>query len=650
MASNAITIRIKDFLQQYPPFSYLTDRDLLMLSEEVLVQYYQTTDYIFNQDEENKGYLYILCKGRVELIKSENGVHRIIDICEEGDMFGLKSMITQNEYVSSAKASSDALVYAIPRAVFMELKAAYQKVSLFIDAGFNSGHSILQYNLKSTQEARKNLMMQEQNTRDLFSDEDALFLNPIESVAHCTLTTTVKEAAQQMKAQRVGSLVVLNEQRHPLGIVTDSDFTTKVIAGDFSVNDPISEIMTSPVATLPPGTTVAEFVIASMKKGVRRIVVTQDGTPNTPMVGILSERDVFYMYGNNPAILIKQLLKAKSIEKLVEIRNRADQLVYNYLEQEVSMAFIGDMITEVNDALIQRAVEFSLEALDKTNIINPNLSFAWLSLGSEGRGEQLLKTDQDNAIVYANPPKGQEETAQKYFLALGEKVVDILVRCGFELCEGNIMARNPKWNHSLDGWKAKMTEWLEDSERESIVRGTIFFDYRCCYGDKDLVHEMSNYLFEQIDSERSNFYYYFAIEAVNNPPPLSFFKNFIVENSGKNKDLFDIKKRAMYPLANAARILSIADKVEGVNNTFERYEKLAEFHPKQKEVFEEASLAYAIFMRHRALQGFKHGTSGRFIQPKDLNKIERQTLRTAFKSIEAVQKHLKERFNLSYIG
>lgn len=650
MASNAITIRVKDFLKEYPPFSYLENDVLLQLAETVRVKYYQAEDLIFEQGGENKGFLYILCKGRVELIKSENETSRIIDICEAGDMFGLKSIITAATYASSARSVNDTLIYAIPSDIFMSLKDKNQEVSLFIEAGFNSGHSILQYNLKSTQEARRNLMQIEHGSRDLFSEEDALFLNPIEDVAYCKPSTTVREAAIKMKNQRVGSLVVIDEKRHPIGIVTDSDFTQKVIAGTYTTEDEIAKVMTAPVTTLPPGTTVAEFVIASMKRGVRRIIVTKDGTPNTPMIGILSERDVFYMYGNNPAILIKQLLKAPSIEKLVEIRNRADQLVYNYLKQEISMVFIADMITEVNDALIQRAVEFSLEALEESDLENPNLEFAWLSLGSEGRGEQLLKTDQDNAIAYADPPKGKEIVAQKYFLALGDKVVDILVKCGFALCEGNIMARNPKWNHSLQGWKEKITEWLQDHERESIVRGTIFFDFRYCFGSRELVHQISTALFEQIDSEKSNFYYYFAIEAVNNPPPLSFFNNFMVENSGKNKDLFDIKKRAMYPLANAARILSIADKVEGVNNTFDRYKKLSEFHPQYKEIFEEAALAYAIFMRHRALQGFNNSNSGRFIQPKDLNKIERQTIRTAFKSIVAVQKHLKDRFKLSYIG
>jgi CBS domain-containing protein len=649
MASNKIVTRVKDFLKEHPPFSFLPESVLLDAAESVEVMYFQHEDYIFNEGTDSRNYAFVLKKGEVEMLKQFEEGAQLIDVCEEGDVFGVRSLMTGNPYLASARAKGDALVYAIPRKVAKSVINEHPKVALFFAAGFASGQVVIRGEYEASQQARKDLLhLQKRNNTNTFNEEDVLMLNPVEDILSCTPDTTIREAAVKMRERRVGSIIVLDENRLPIGMVTDTDFTRKVIVENMSTDLPVSQIMSSPVITLAKNTTVAQFTIRSIRRGIRRIVITEDGTNQSPVVGVVSDRDVLSMTGNNPAVIVKRMLKARSIKKLKELRDQTDNIIINYLEQEVSMEFIAEVVTEINDALIERAIDFSLRKMKQEGVPDPKLRWVWMSLGSEGRGEQLLRTDQDNAILYEDPTPEKAEMAERYFLSFGKKVVDILIECGFAPCKGEIMASNPKWTQPLSGWKEHFRKWIQEPEPNSVMHGNIFFDFRNGYGDATLTDELSEFIFKTVERSAGTFARFFVKDATDSPPPLSFFKNFIVERSGDHKDMFDIKSRAMMPLAGAARMLVITDKLKGVNNTFERYRRLAELHPTEQDVFKEAAMAYEIFMRYRAIHGFRSKSSGRFIRPSELNKIERQTLRTAFQSIEDVQRHLKFRFNLMY--
>ena len=480
------------------------------------------------------------------------------------------------------------------------------------------------------------------------TQEDILIVNPTEDVVTCTATTSISDAAKKMEYRRVGSIIVVNEENLPIGIATDTDFTRKVVANHIHHTKPITTIMSSPVYTIEPHATISEYIIKMIKYKVKHLVVTEDGTNQTPLIGIASEHDVLLMHGNDPAILVKRLLKARSIEKLKKIRNRADQLIINYLKQEVSIDFITDIMTEINDALIHKAIDFALKQLDSEGFGQPPVSFCWLSLGSEGRGEQLLRTDQDNAIVYEDPKEKDKPIVQAYFLKLGEYVVNILVECGFKLCDGEIMARNPKWNQPLSVWKSYFNKWINVPEPKALMNSSIFFDLRGTYGDLTLADRLNNHIISHIDGQRSLFLNLLARNALSNPPPLSFFKSFIVEKSGENKDLFDIKLRSMMPLTDAARLLCLREGIPNIKNTFKRFERLKTVLNNRAELFDEAATAYELFIRTRALHGFKYGDSGRYIQPTDLNKIERQTLRYAFQTVENIQLYVKHQFGMTF--
>jgi CBS domain-containing protein len=639
-----LATRISDFLTHFPPFSYLEREVLEAFSDHLKVKYFMKDEYVFKQGDEPEDCVFILNKGSVDIILNEGDDETLIDLVEEGDTFGVRAVLTGNPYLASAKVREDTLLYLLKKDVFVSYLEQYPRMSLFFAAGFASGNPVVHGEADKRKEARNSLLFKE--NKNLFREDDLLILGSGSEIMCGFIYNTIQEVAQAMAESRVGSMVIIDENKLPVGIVTDTDFTRKVVSQDIPYRYKITDIMSRPVVTVESSITVATAILTMMRNKIRHLVVTEDGSPQSQVVGVISERDILLMQGNNPAVLVKRIMKSSNLDELRGIRDRAGELVQRYLEQEVSIPFVADMMTEINDSLIHRAIEISMAKLEAEGVENPNLRFVWMSLGSEGRGEQLLRTDQDNALLYDDPPKGKEEIAENYFLRLGEEVNSMLEHFGYEKCPADIMARNPKWNQSLWGWKQHFANWLHVPDPQAVMHSTIFFDYRCGYGDQGLLDKLTEFLYDEIHKAR-RFMHFMAKNALENPPPLSFFRNFIVARSGEHKDKFDIKQRAMMPLADAARLLSMHYQFSGVNNTFERYEHLAEVDAPNKSVYEEAAMTYELLMRYRALNGFANNDSGRYISPEKLNKIERKTLKYSFRTIDAVQRVLKSKFDLN---
>src|SRR5690606_8706725 len=309
----------------------------------------------------------------------------------------------------------------------------------------------------------------------------------------------------------------------------------------------------------------------------------------------------------------------------------------------------ANVITEINDVILQRAVMIAKKKHDQDFEAVNQVKFCFLSLGSEGRGEQLLRTDMDNAIVYEDVAEDKMPRTQQYLLTIANEVISIMMACGFQPCPADIMANNSAWCQPLSVWKRYFDHWISSPDQDSLLKACTFFDFRAVYGEDKLTKEMSLNIFQLVEKKKI-FLNFLAKNALLNPPPLGFFRNFVVEKSGAHQDKFDIKLRAMMPLVDAARLLILSHNVLGINSTLKRFEKLAELEPENKEVFREAGKAYEIFMRIRVMEGLKAKDSGRFIQPDTLGKLQRQLLKNAFIPIDELQKIIRIRFQLDFLG
>ena len=276
-------------------------------------------------------------------------------------------------------------------------------------------------------------------------------------------------------------------------------------------------------------------------------------------------------------------------------------------------------------------------------------SFAWLAIGSQGREEQLLLTDQDNAIVFNDVLESEYKNTQHYFLTLSKKINAGLEIVGFELCPANMMASNPKWCLSASQWNQQFKSWIVTPDQDNLMLCTIFFDFKFVYGDKKLVETLTKGIFKTIKSHEI-FLNFLGINALKNPPPLSFFRQFLVERDGEHKDQFDIKARAMMPLVDAARLLMLSKNINTPKNTIVRYDKLSELEPQNKEIYVACSKAFKNLLRYRTQQGLLHNDSGRFIDLETLSKANRLELKSCFKAVKEVQDLIETRFKLSHFS
>lgn len=645
--ANVVVNRVKEFLKKYPPFSFLSADMLQHVAQEVELMYYAQGEYLFLQGEPAKNYFFVVKDGFINLTEDRNGITHIMEFCDEGDVFGVLALLGRRPYVLNALAAEDSLLYAVPVVIFEKILQENTQVSLYFATGFASGKVVVRSDLAQSQMAGRFFTQQSrENKVTVFSDQVPFRYSPVVLTGH--QKETVTQAAKKMSERGVGSIVVVDDHRYPVGIITDKDLRNRVLAVDKSPEIPMDEVMSQPVITIDKKCDFSSAYLMMIKNRIHHLVITEDGSPRSRVTGIASDHDILLSQGYSPAVIIHTMMKSLDVEELARLRDQAETLLVSYLENEMSINFLSKIISEINDVLIQRAI---LVAKSKYDAAYPDVSdvtFCFLTLGSEGRGEQLLRTDIDQAIIYEDVEENPART-REYLLEIGKEVVEILTACGFQPCPAEIMASNPQWCQPLSVWKGYFERWILNPDPEALLKTSIFFDYRPVYGNHELAEALIHHIYTTLNG-RKVFLNFLAKNALMNPAPLGFFRNFLVEKSGEHQDKFDIKLRAMMPLIDAARLLALHHNLAGINNTFKRFEKLAELEPQHHEIFREAGKAYEIFMRIRVTEGMRSGNSGRYIDPDVLGKLQRQLLKNAFVPIDELQKIIAIRFQVNLTG
>ena len=633
---NIISERVADFLKNYPPFNVIEEEALQLLAQQVTIVYKEKNSTVFAEDETPHTFFYIVHKGAITLRRLTN--NEIIDICDEGDVFGLRPLMANENYKLEAKAREESILYAIPIDIFRPYAKDNEEVSDFLIESFASNTR------NPYSKSHKGKLLGNEFTETINPEVKLLDLQPVtysKKIVSCDENTSVKKVAEIMSKKQIGSILILKDKL-PIGIITDKDLRNKIVSGKYPVNAPASNIMSSPVITYPRTMTVTQAQMAMMKSSISHLCLTQDGTVHTKAVGILSKHDIMVSLGNNPAVLVKAIKRSKKVKQIKPIRKSIMHLLQGYLDENIPMGLTAKIISELNDACIKQVIEISLKKM-KTP---PPVKFAWLAIGSQGRSEQLLHTDQDNALVFENVPKEQLPATTKYFLRLAKHVVKGLHTIGYEYCPAEMMASNPKWCLSLQEWKDLVSHWIINPGPDEVLMSSIFFDYTVSYGDALLVDALSEHILETT-KKYPIFFFHLADGALQNPSPSGFFRKFLVEQDGQHKDFFDLKRRALMPLIDAARILVLSHSVKSISNTWERYEKVAALEPINEELYLSCSYATKALLKFRTKQGLLHHDSGRFIALDRLNKEEKVKLKRTFKTIKEIQELISVRFKLT---
>ncbi len=631
---NTISQRVADFLKNFPPFSFLKQKDIEIISEQITIIYKEKDSVVFALNEETHDSFYVVHKGAVALRPDQQS--DILDMCDEGDVFGLRPLIAHENYKMEARTYEETILYAIPITVFRPYALENKTVGNFLIESFASN------TLNPFSKSHRGKLYGE----EIEADTKLLDLQQVKyskKIISCWPSTTAQEVAKIMIDKNVGAILVV-ERNLPIGIITDKDLRNKIVTGEYPITTIASAIMTTPVITYPTKMTITQAQMAMMKTDISHLCITEDGTTNTKAIGMLSKHDVMVSIGNNPAVLMRAIKRSKKYKKIKLIRGAILQLLKGYLDQNIPMMLTSKIISELNDACTKQVIEIVLKKMDTP----PPVQFSWLAMGSQGRSEQLLQTDQDNALVYEDVSDALAESTKKYFIDLATHINKGLFEIGYEYCPAEMMASNPNWCLSLTECKNKVHHWITNTGKNEVLLSFIFFDYSLVYGDKELTNNLSDYIFEEIKSNPT-FYIHLVSGALQSPSPTGFFREFLLEQDGANKDFFNIKNRALMPLADAARVLILSHSVKSISNTVERFEKLVELEPQNAELYLSCASSYKILLRFRTNQGLLHNDSGQFISLETLSKTEKLKLKSIFKTIKELQELIRIRFNASNI-
>ncbi|MEF8811345.1 MAG: DUF294 nucleotidyltransferase-like domain-containing protein, partial [Bacteroidales bacterium] len=468
--------------------------------------------------------------------------------------------------------------------------------------------------------------------------ETALLLmnQPIYSYARgivkCHMDSTIQHVIDLMTRKRK-DIVFVHKDNTIIGVINTSDLKKRVLAKNLDLQRNTLEIMSSPIITISENAFLYEALLDMKNNQVSHLGVTDN---KGEIYGVISEKDLLHIQSNTISNLIHEAEKAEKIRELKTIHSKLPVLINALIEVSTKTRNITNIITILADAISRRIIDMAIEELGQ-----PPCDFAFMTMGSEGRMEQTLKTDQDNAIVFED--QGNETPAEtySYFQKLGERICKDLNYVGYNYCEGNNIAQTPKWTQPVSVWKEYFSSWINSSDPQSILDSSIFFDFRCLYGKEEFIDTLRQHV-NKVTVNKPVFFYHLAQSIIKFKPPLSIFGNIVGNHQGADENIISMKK-ILLPVTGLIRIYALQNKVNETNSVL-RLKQLYEQKVLNRSLYEELLQSYNFLMyqrlRFQSISILNNTAPGNDIDVGQLTHLEVSTLKKVFNEISNFQEKL----------
>ncbi|AEN72694.1 putative CBS domain and cyclic nucleotide-regulated nucleotidyltransferase [Rhodothermus marinus SG0.5JP17-172] len=632
---------LEELLDDSPPFNVLSGAERRQLFDEALLAFYEPGTEILAQGvvPAHPRYLYLVVSGAVQLTDTESG--RLIDRCDEGAVFGHYALLREGPLPYEARAIEPTQCVLIPEAAFFRVYRSNRAFAAFFDNDLAAFSARLRREQADAVGA-------------------PLLLNtPLRTLVRrppigCAPETPVQEAARIMRAERIGSILVMDAERRPVGILTNSDLRDKVVAEGRLPDMPVEALMSAPPVTIAADAPILEGLVLMARHGFHHLVLTEDGTAASPVVGVISGQDIAHARGHDPVATIKRIEQADSLAVLASLREETFVLLRQLRHQGAPAVDLLRISTELSDRVAVRVLELvEAQLREERPDQTPELPWVWMALGSEGRREMSFKADQDNALIYADPhDETRARRAEEWFGELARRANDALEQVGFPRCPADMMASNPRWRQALSGWKRTFRRWIFEPDEKALLHASIFFDLRALYGAGELVEQLKDDLQQALQEERG-FLPFMMRNALRNRPPLSFFRRFVLDRSGEQRPGFDIKLRGLMPIVDLARILALEAGYLRTTGTLDRLQAAAERIPEVRQTCQNLQEAYRLLTEVRLDHQLRQIEAGQppdnHIVPEQLSGVQRKMLKIVFSMIQEAQEALAMRYGAHMI-
>jgi CBS domain-containing protein len=609
---------------------------MLTVATHIKVIHLEKNQTLFRINDILHDSFYVVANGVINLSVISDAEETFLNKCTAGDVFGLRPFFAKNNYMMTAKAREECLVYAIPIATFRPFVAQNSEVLNFLLESFatnstNPGDLEAKGKLLSDNVILGNQQADIQLFQSLVYTKKPVI---------CAPETIVKSAAQLM-TDMVLDCVLVVQDKFPVGIVTDTDIRTKVATGRFAIDVSIDKIMSSPVITVPENVSLAEAQLLLLKHNVSHLCVTQDGSDKSVIKGVIREHDLILAQASNPGVLIKEIKRAQDVVSLKLVRSKLTELIQTSLIKNIPLPHIANISSEITTALLKRAVELAI-----LDMGSPPARFAWISMGSQARKEQLLLTDADNILVFDDVAQEHFRDVKDYFIRLSKKTLSLLEFIGYPTCNNGHNSTNIVLAKSLTDWTKQYVNWIKNPGENNNEINAIFFDLNFVYGEPKFEESLSATVFQN-SFKNALFFDYLGNDAIRKPAALGFFKKYNLEETGEHKDKFDIKNRLQMGLIDGARLFILHHNIRGITNTYMRFKQLAMVDVKNAELFLNCAEAYLSVSKIRTSEGLKNDSSGQYVVIDELSKSDKEKLKLALQPLKDLEELIKDTFQLT---
>ncbi len=593
----------------------MEEQHLVWMIERMELAYYEKDEVILSPEHGEVERFFVIKQGLVA------GEQKLADVpwleLNAGECFPLGALLASRPVAGLYRADRDTFCYELPAQDFHSLIAMSGPFRDFCTR-----------RIANLLEQSKQLMQAQyvQSSSDLFTSSLALLARnkPIT----CSPETPVRAALSLMHEARVGAMIAVDPEGHPLGILTLPDVLERIALPQADVNLPVIDFMSRKLATLPSNVPAHEAALVMARQGCRHVLVVDEGR----LTGIVSEKDLFALQRVGLREIGEAIRHADDMEDLRQAASDIRRLAHNMMAQGMAAEQLTQFISTFNDQLVSRTVELEWA---RSGIENA----CWIALGSEGRVEQTLSTDQDNALIFSLREGMTADEMRNRLLPVAKRINDALALCGYPLCRGNVMASNPAWCLSLEEWRGVFLKWITTGTKPALLHATIFFDFRPIFGEHGLAEELRQWL-ARVAADQPRFLHQMAENALLNRPPLGVLRDFVVGRENK----LDLKMNGITPFVDAARIFALANGVVSTN-TLARLRQCAEALNVGEAEIEGWADAF-LYIQMLRLRHHGEGVQDNLIDPESLNDLDRRILKEAFRQARKVQAKLAQVYQL----
>ena len=620
------------FLQRFPPFNQMENTHLAFLVEQCQLRFYGPGDSIIRPEDGPVEHFYIVKQGRVIGERTHQGASVVETTFEitAGECFPLAALLGERATRTEHLAAEDTFCLQLNKAAFIKVFALSEE---FRDFALRGVSSLLdKVNRQVQQKAVETLGTQ-------YSLNTRLGELAMRHPVTCSPQTALREAVRLMHEQQVGSIVIVNEHKAPLGIFTLRDLRQVVANGIEEFDQAIDAHMTAGPFYLSPDHSAFDAAIAMTERHIAHVCLVKEQR----LCGVVSERDLFSLQRVDLVHLARTIRHAPRLDTLINLRGEISQLVERMLAHGASSIQITHIITLLNDHTVCRVIELVLAERG-----DPGVPFTWLCFGSEGRREQTLHTDQDNGILFEAKDAAEAAEIRQRLLPIAQQINHHLAACGFTLCKGNIMAGNPELCLSRAEWARRFSAFIREATPQNLLASSIYFDLRAVWGDEQGCQHLRRTILTQVADNRL-FQRMMADNALRHRPPVGRFREFVLDRKGGDKATLDLKVQGLGPFVDGARLLALAHGVEAIN-TLERLRQLTTLgviEPLDGAAYEEAyHFIQQTRMQQHQLQTRQNRPYSNRVDPDQLNQLDRRILREALRQAQRLQSSLALRYQL----